>query len=216
MNKRKIHFVYRLFLMASLSSGIILTLKNTTFPKYLLSYYTTQSNIFCFLVYLFFLIADIIGYNYQIKKWYPFLKGAVMITISVTAIIYLGVLVPNDLPMYTVSFRGITGKKIGNLLVHAVSPALIIGDYYFDEKGRFKCWYPFVWLSFPVLYLGFVYSGKGKFYSIGGSREFAYFFLDYKLIGLKAVCLWIIAIAIGMVVLGYVLVILDKKFAEEL
>lgn len=154
-------------------------------------------------------------YDYRKKEWYPILKGAVMITILVTAIIYLGVLLPNDLPMYTVSFKGTNSKKIGNLFVHAVSPMMVILDYIFDEKGKFKSWYPFLWLFFPILYLGFVYSGKGKFYSIGGSREFAYFFLDYKLIGVKGVAMWIIAIAFGIIVLGKILIGLDQKLAEN-
>lgn len=215
MNQKKISFIYRLFLIASLLAGIILTLKNTYFVEYILSYYTTQSNILCLIVFSLFFIGDCKKSNYRTKAWYPILKGAVMMTILVTAIIYLGVLLPNDLPMYTISFKGINGKRIGNLFVHAVSPMMVILDYIFDEKGKFKSWYPFLWLFFPILYLGFVYSGKGKFYSIGGSREFAYFFLDYKRIGVKGVVMWIIAIALGIIILGEILVFLDQKLAKN-
>lgn len=215
MNQKNTFFIYRLFLIASLLAGIILTLKNTYFVKYILSYYTTQSNILCFLVFSLFFIGDCIKYDYRRKEWYPILKGAVMITILVTAIIYLGVLLPNDLPMYSISFKGNCGKRIGNLLVHVISPIMVILDYIFDEKGKFKFWYPYLWLFFPILYVGFVYSGKGKFYGIGGSRQFAYFFLDYKLIGVKGVVMWIIAIAFGIIVLGKILVFLDQKLAKN-
>ncbi len=215
MNRRKISFVYRLFLVASLLTGIVLTLKNTTSIKYLLSYYTTQSNILCFLVFCMFLVGDMVQYNYQEKKWYPILKGSITITILVTAIIYLGVLVPNDLVMYTINCQGILGKKIGNLFVHFISPMMVVLDYYFDEKGRFALWNPPMWLFFPILYVGFVYSGKGKFYNIGGSREFAYFFLDYKKIGIKGVGVCITIIVVGIIVLGYLFVFLDYKLAKK-
>lgn len=215
MNKRKISFVYRLFLTASLLEGIILTLKNTTSIKYLLSYYTTQSNILCFIVFVVFLIGDIGKYNYREAKWYPILKGAITIAILVTAIIYLGVLLPNDLVMYTISYQGMLGKRMGNLLVHAISPAMVVCDYAFDEKGKFTYWNPLMWLFFPIAYVIFVYSGKGKFYSIGGSREFAYFFLDYKQIGMRNVVLCIIVIAIGIMALGYIFVFLDRKLAKK-
>lgn len=215
MNRRKISFVYRLFLLASLLAGIVLTLKNTTSIKYLLSYYTTQSNILCFLVFCMFLAGDMVQYNYPEKKWYPILKGSITITILVTAIIYLGVLVPNDLVMYTINCQGMLGKKIGNLFVHFISPIMVVLDYYFDEKGRFALWNPPMWLFFPILYVGFVYSGKGKFYNIGGSREFAYFFLDYKKIGIKGVSMCITIIVVGIIVLGYLFVFLDYRLAKK-
>lgn len=215
MNKRKISFVYRLFLLASLLVGVILTLKNTILVRYSLSYYTTQSNILCLIIFSLFLIGDIVGYEYRKKTWYPVLKGSITITILITCIIYLGVLVPNDLVMYTVTYQGMLGKRIGNLLVHAISPTMVALDYCFDEKGRFALWNPPMWLFFPILYVSFVYSGKGKFYSIGGSREFAYFFLDYKKIGVKGVSICVTAIAVGIIVLGYLFVFLDYKLAKK-
>ena len=135
MNKRKVSFVYRLFLIASLLGGIILSLKNTIFVKYLLSYYTMQSNIICFITFFVFLIGDILKYDYRNRKWYPILKGAITIAILLTFVIYLSTLLPNRFLMYQVSInRNLIGKKIGNWLVHGISPILVIGDYFFDEK----------------------------------------------------------------------------------
>ncbi len=215
MDRRKVAFIYRLFLIASLLAGIILTLKSTAFVEYLLSYYTTQSNLFCLITFSLFLIGDITKYPYQSKKWYPLLKGTIMIAILITAILYLAMLLPNQYIMYTISEKGLTAKRIGNLLVHVISPAMVMYDYRFDEKGNFKLWYPLVWLCFPIFYVGFVYSGKGKFYGIGGSRKFAYFFLDYQKMGVKTVVIWITAIGIGILLLGYALVILDRKLAKK-
>lgn len=149
---------------------------------------------------------------------YYFLKGTITIAILVTAIVYVVALLPNDLPMYTVSSREAErwGKIMGNLLVHVISPLLVTVDYYFlDEKGNFKFFYPTTWLFFPVLYVCFVYSGKGKFYRIGGSKKFGYFFLDYEKIGIEGVIIWLTMIAIGIMVLGYTLLFIDRKFAKN-
>lgn len=216
MNKKENSFVYRRIVFASLCIGITLSFKYTSFIKFLLSYYTTQSNLVCLIAYFFFIIGDITGCNYQRKKWYPHLKGAISISIFLTFIIYLSTLLPNDFPMYAVSYTSQDiGKKFANFLVHGLSPLLVIGDYVFDEKGRLKKYDPFLWLIFPFLYLIFVYSGKGYFYAIGGSRKYAYFFLDYEQIGIKAVIIYIVGIAIGIIVMGYIFIFLDRKLATK-
>ena len=218
MNRRRVSFVYRLGTITSLFLGIVLSFATTTNARYLLSYYTTQSNLLCLVVFVFLFIGDLIGYDYQKRKVYYFLKGTITIAILVTAIVYVVALLPNDLPMYTVSSREAErwGKIMGNLLVHVISPLLVTVDYYFlDEKGNFKFFYPTTWLFFPVLYVCFVYSGKGKFYRIGGSKKFGYFFLDYEKIGIEGVIIWLTMIALGIRVLGYTLLFIDRKFAKN-
>lgn len=216
MKKRKISFFYRLFLIASLLGGIVLSLKNTAFVKYLLSYYTIQSNIVCLITFFLFLIGDIIKYDYRNKKWYPILKGAITMAILVTFIIYISTLLPNKFLMYQVSINSkMIGKKIGNCLVHGISPILVIGDYFFDEKGKCKNYYPICWLFFPTLYVYFIYSKKRHFYGIGGSRKYGYFFLDPEKVGTMGVILWITGIIIGILVIGYVFVFFDQKLANR-
>ena len=214
--KRTVSISYRLLVITSLLSGIILNFVNTTSIKYLLSYYTTQSNVICLMIFIVFLIKDIKKYDSQKSNWYYILKGMVTIAILITAIIYLTTLLPNKLPMYTISARGMTSKKLGNILVHIISPILVLLDYIvFDEKGNFKLFYPLIWLLIPVGYICFVYSGKGHFYGIGGSRTFGYFFLDYQKIGIQMTTIWIVGIAVGIIILGYFLVWIDKKLVRK-
>ena len=114
--------------------------------------------------------------------------------------------------------ESIVGKQFANFLVHTFSPLLVIVDYFlFDEKGNFKYFYPFIWLILPLNYIVYVYtysSMGGKFYSIGGSRQFAYFFLDYEKIGYMGVLKWIIIIAAFILIIGLVFVVLDKFLAR--
>ena len=112
----------------------------------------------------------------------------------------------------------IIGNQFANFLVHTFSPLLVTLDYFlFDEKGNFKYFYPFIWLILPLNYIVYVYtysSMGGKFYSIGGSRHFAYFFLDYEKIGYIGVLKWIIAMAIFILMIGLGFVVLDKLLAR--
>ena len=135
MNRRRVSFVYRLGVITSLFLGIVLSFATTTNARYLLSYYTTQSNLLCLVSFIFLLIGDLVKYNYRKREWYYFWKGATTITILLTMLVYLVALLPNDLPMYTVSSREAErwGKIIGNLLLHVISPLLVIFDYYFFD-----------------------------------------------------------------------------------
>lgn len=211
MDKR--YFIYRFLTIVSLLSGIILNLTNTSRPAILMLYYTMQSNLVCLVILVFFTIRKKVK-----KNIYNVCKGAITIAILLTAIVYLVALLPNDFPMYKVS-EGITGKAIGNILVHIVSPVLVVLDYLIlDEKGTYKIYYPWLWLILPGAYVCFVYlfhAKGGVFYSIGGSREFAYFFLDYKVLGIKGIVYWIIGIAIFILTLGYLLIAIDKKLARK-
>lgn len=122
MNKRNF-FIYRFFTIASLIGGLTLNLANTSKPIILMTYYTMQSNLLCLIALI---ILPIIKKKYE--HLYFACKGAVTIAILLTAIVYFVALLPNDFLMYTVSSNE-TGKAIGNLLVHIVSPGMVFLDY---------------------------------------------------------------------------------------
>ena len=170
MNKRS-YFIYRFLTITSLSLGLILNLFNTPYPSRLMAYFTMQSNLLCLFVFIFF---PLIKKNH--KNLYYSGKGAITIAILLTAIVYLIALMPNKFSMYTTNNYNLS-KAFGNLLVHVISPILVIFDYIlFDEKGYLKLYYPWIWLIIPILYVCFVYlfhSLGGHFYGIGGSRNFA-------------------------------------------
>ena len=210
MNKR-FYFIYRFLTIASLSLGLIFNLINTPYPSRLMAYFTMQSNLLCLIVFIFF---PLIKKNH--KNFYCTCKGAITVAILLTAIVYLIALMPNSFSMYSINNYRLS-KALGNWLVHVISPILVTLDYIlFDEKGHLKLYYPWIWLIIPILYVCFVYlfhSLGGHFYGIGGSRDFAYFFLDYKKIGIFAVIWWIIRISIFVIILGYALIGIDKILA---
>lgn len=217
MKQRKRCFLYRLLVIASLSTGIVFNLATTDSIQLLLSYYTMLSNLLCLVAFILFLIGDFKQYNYRESDLYYAMKGMIVITILVTCIVYATTLLPKGFSM-NVESEGIA-KQIGNLLVHFISPILVLIDYFlWDEKGNFKFFYPIIWLFFPIQYVCYVYlhkAGGGHFYSIGGSRDFGYFFLDYREIGVKGVIGWISVIVLGIILVGYILVGIDKRLAKN-
>ncbi len=104
------------------------------------------------------------------------------------------------------------------MLVHVISPTLVILDYFvFDCKGKFKWFYPFFWLFIPFFYVIYVYIYHlygGRFFAIGGSRDFAYVFLDYNQIGYIGVAKFLIAMTIFILAISYLLVLIDKKLGN--
>lgn len=212
MTRKVINICYKMFTILSLSLGIFLNLRNTTSVKALVSYYTLQSNIICLVAFLIILVLELSKKDYKTDIYY-LVKGALIIMIAITAIVYHLALAPVGFEMDALR-SNINNKVIANFLVHTLSPILVILDYILlDEKGHFKFFYPIIWLFEPLNYIVYVYTYSnfgGTFYSIGGSRKFAYFFLDYTKLGYAGVFKWLVFIAIILLILSELIVLLDK------
>lgn len=218
---RKFSVIYKILTALVLLTGITLNLSKTSNIVSLLSYYTFQSNIICFIAFVTYTVIEIREKSGKCIKgdMYYFVKGAVVIMIFITTFCYHIALAPQfDFDM---GFKQTTDiyNKIANFFVHTLSPCLVILDYFlFDEKGNFKKYYPFLWLCFPLNYVLYVYiyaSQGGTFYNIGGSQRFAYFFLDYIEIGVSGVIYWIIGMILGILLASYMLVIIDRILGKR-
>lgn len=214
MNKRIISCIYKLLVVMCLAIGITVNVLNTISVKALLSYFTMQSNIICLVAFIIFIVLDFIKKDYKNGDGYYIIKGAITIAILVTGIVYNIALSPMNFKM---DFQ--TSTEISTLLVHLFSPILVFLDYLlFDKKGNFKLCYPIFWLVIPLNYIIYVYlysSLGGKFFGIGGSREFAYFFLDYNKIGYIGVLKWMVVFIFGILMLSYILICIDYKMARR-
>lgn len=211
MVEKRISLLYKLLVFISLLAGIILNLINTKSIISILSYYTLQSNIICLITFLGILIAILLKKDYRKSEVYYVIKGGIVIAIFITAIMYQIALTPYSFQMD----YNFGNRYLANLLVHVISPLLVILDYFiFDSKGKFKWFYPLIWLFIPLNYVIYVYTyslNGGRFYGIGGSRDFAYIFLDYNQIGYISVAKFLIAMSIFILTISYLLVLIDKK-----
>lgn len=219
--KRKFSVIYKILTTLSILTGITLNLSKTSKVATLLSYYTFQSNIICFIAFAIYTVIELRESYCKCTKGdiYYLSKGAVVIMIFITTCCYHVALAPQfsfDMGfVYTTDLY----NKIANFFVHTLSPCLVMLDYFlFDEKGNFKKFYPFLWLTFPLNYVFYVYiyaAQGGTFYGIGGSQRFAYFFLDYIELGVTGVAKWIIVMTLGVLIVSYILVTIDKILAKK-
>ena len=214
MKREKFSVIFKLFVIISILIGILLNVINATSVSAILSYYTLLSNIICMVMFIGVFVSINLHKDYRSSNVYYLLKGGVMIAILVTAITYQVALVPSKFNM-DVAYTTNTNRVWANLFVHKISPILVTADYIlFDIKGRFKYYYPIIWLFIPLSYVIYVYlynAMGGSFYGIGGSREFAYKFLDYKQIGYIGVIKSIVIIALLILLLSYIVVFLDRS-----
>lgn len=214
MKERKVSIIFKLLVILSLLTGILLNVIHTTSLSAILSYYTLQSNIICLVMFVRIMVAIILKKDYRSNSRYYLLKGAVVMAILITAITYQVALAPNGFQM-DISYTIRTKRYWANLFVHVISPILVLLDYVlFDQKGNFKYKYPFIWLCIPWGYVIYVYIYSalgGRFFGIGGSREYAYKFLDYKQIGYLGVLKWIFVFTVVIFVLSNILVFLDRR-----
>ena len=109
--------------------------------------------------------------------------------------------------------------EVSNMLVHFVSPLLVLFDYLlFDIKGFWRKKYIPLWCVFPVLYLIYVYVYTflgGKFLSKGGSDKYAYFFLDVEKLGVIGVAKYVLMIAIVYMLMCLAFIIFDNIFKKK-
>ena len=217
MTRKIISICYKMFTIFSLISGIFLNLSNTSSVRALMSYYTLQSNVICLIAFIIVLTLELLDRQYKTDIYY-LIKGGLVIAIAITAIIYHIALAPGGFQMDALQ-NSISNKMLANFLVHTVSPLLVLLDYIlFDEKGHFKFFYPILWLIQPLNYVVYVYTYSnlgGSFYNIGGSRQFAYFFLDYNKLGYMGVLKWLLIIILGILIISEILVILDKFLKKD-
>lgn len=218
---RRTSIIYKVLTTLALFTGITLNFFNTSSAISLASYYTLQSNILCLIAFVCYTVMEIRDKEVSYRTngdVYFLLKGAIIMGIFITFVSYHIALAPFGFNMESLH-RHTAIKKVANFFVHTCSPLMVMMDYFlFDVKGRFKKYYPFLWLVFPLNYVGYVYyysSHGGNFFGIGGSKEFAYFFLDYHEIGVVGVMKWLVFMALCVLAVGYLLVYVDKKLGKK-
>jgi hypothetical protein len=206
---------FRLLLVGICTTGIILNFSLAGWGSgalELLSYYTIQSNI---LVWLFFV--GLIAYTWRHKGQTPVapsyhtVKGAVMVCVTLTFLVYHFVLSPTMFSMEARSYA----ISPANLLVHYVVPLMAIADWLlFDKKGSFKKLDPLKWAAIPLVYLAFaLVRAQFASFSISGSR-YPYFFIDIDRYGVGPVVLNALGVTIGYLALGYLVYLIDLAWAK--
>ena len=204
---------FRILALALVLTGLVrITGVFTPDPSWgALRYYTVLSNLLC-LVWLGALIVRTLrdiaasgprGHSTPSARW----SGAVMMAITVTLLVYLVVLVPA-----TFQQEGdYVPFSLTDNLIHIITPALLILDWLlFVPKGRLRWVDPLLWALIPYAYLAYalIYGGLGGEFLPG--QNYPYPFLDVATHGVGGVALWILALTVALVGIGYIFVAFDR------
>lgn len=214
--------IYKLIALAVCIFGQISDFASTGLGLEGYFYYTNLSNLLC-LVY--FAVSVFYCAN-RIRKdggrgeatFAPRFKGAVVLAITVTLLVYW-LLLENQS-----SFTGTDGVKfqstllsvLSNYTVHLIVPLLTILDWViFDPKGSFRKFEPFLWLVIPFCYVGLavIIAQTGFRFREGG--RYAYFFLDPDVVGLGGAAAYVLALIGVFLVVGYLLFAIDRLCARK-
>ncbi|MDR0670994.1 MAG: Pr6Pr family membrane protein [Oscillospiraceae bacterium] len=208
IKSRVASLVYKIAATAVTLGGLLLIFGvPNTFNLSLIKYYTVLSNLLC----LALLSASAAHVAVQMKRsgshgaatYRPCCKGAVTIAITLTLLVYQFMLADTPFSM--------TEGGAGNIFVHLLTPVLVILDWLlFDEKGHYRASDPLRWAIIPLCYLlyALIAAPLGVTY-LGGSR-YPYFFVDIDLIGVGGVARYVLAVTVVFMVLGYIMVGLDR------
>ena len=216
--KRRFSYAFEAATIVCCLTGVLSNLLRTSSIESMLSFYTMQSNIFVLTFYLGSVLIKRFKRNWETTNLYYFLKGATVMVIILTFIVYVISLQPLSFAMDVKTSSG-NIFRFSNLFVHFITPIMVLLDYLLcDEKGHFKMRYPFLWYWFPAMYPIYVYtysSMGGKFFGVGGSKKYAYYFLDIDKIGVFGVIKYIMIISLCFLFLCYILVFIDKLLARR-
>lgn len=197
--------IYRIILTLATGTGLWFGLGLThgfcDFSRFV--YYTFLSNLLC----LIFFAAAVIytakrlitgGASGDATPW-PRLKCGLTVIISITLLVYWLVLAPR------LTSSQYTPYTPDNLLLHYVTPLMVIADWFlFDRKDGYKRMDPVLWLAGPLAYLAFILVRAPLYGQIGNSgSRYPYFFLNLDVISPTRFILYVIALAIFFIGMGY-------------
>lgn len=159
VKNRILAVIFRIILLIICLIGIFIKLDliHGQVKLYMLIYYTIQSNILVFIVFLYITIKTLDdiktdGIN-GVSMPMPYFKGAVTMAIIVTGVIYHFLLMPTHFTMGGISPLDF----VGNIILHYIVPIMVFLDWIiFDKKNSYRLFDPLIWLCIPFIYFIFV------------------------------------------------------------
>ena len=207
---------YRLSYLGMCGYGILrhFSVTNSIRNINMLSYFTIQSNILCFVMMLFSVIHVIrciikeeeIEYN----RIHLFFRGMAFLAITITFFTYSIVLTKMGFSMDGAKTSGLT---INDVFVHYMIPVLTWIDYLlFQPKPAYRKGDPFKWLWGPFIYFVFILI-RGRYFEEGealvGIKRYPYFFMDAEKYGYGYVFTYAIVFLMICICVGYLIWLLD-------
>ena len=161
-------------------------------------YFTNQSGIMLAVVMVWGAIAQLS----RVKQPPAWLKGAVVLFLSITALVSAFVLAPED-PDAPALVLGLTSGTIE----HELNPLLALLDFVlFDAHRRLRWRHAALWLTYLVAYASFTTIRA----ELLATPHYPYGFVDLGELGWGGFLLNILVYGVGFYVLGVVVVAIDR------
>ena len=168
--------------------------------------FTNISNLLCAVYFIF--AASFIAFDKRRTGGAspcPLIKGVCTMSITLTGIVGSAAIVGE--------FSLSTSAGIATILLHIITPVMIMADWLlFDIKGRYKGFFPLVWLSAPFAYFIYIMV-SAQFMEKGARMRFPYPFLDYEILGIPALITVVAIITVFYGFIGYLCYFIDKKMS---
>ena len=184
MKKERGKVYYRIAFMIMCFISLVLHFKiNDEFFNYEeFSYFTVQSNIFCFIMMAVLLFKEFHGQNVNAPV-YLYFHGMAVSAIFCTAYIYH---FSESVNKYDLTEKGLISIPLMDLFGHYIVPVMFLIDWFaFVPKGLLKRNYIFQWLAFPLVYL-LCFLSRCNFNentAFLNVRKYPYPFLNYEKLG---------------------------------
>lgn len=207
-----ITFSYRIFFLVICGFSICthFTFHDMDQNTRMISYFTIQSAIFCFIVFSLLAYSSYCEIKHNnipfFRYSYISLKGMATLAIIITFLSYQFVLRElgfsmNNFTCYIDTFR--------DVLAHYVIPILVIFDWLlFQPKGLYRWFDTLTWLLFPAVYF-IVISIRGVLV-----HRYPYFFLNVDEIGLSNVIIYVCIYITIVLFIGFGFFIIDKMLSK--
>ena len=181
--------------------GLFDDYKNMSWTFYV--YFTNLSNFLCLGIMFAELVQTARKKENSFVTTLPALKFVAMLGILLTFFVFNIMLAGGrDIQM---------NLQVKSILFHVVLPIMYVADWVmFYEHRKTKWYYPLLSISFPIVYLLFVYVRAAV---LGFDSEnyflYPYFFLDLDKQGIGGVAMWFGILFVAFVVVGYILLVID-------
>ena len=181
--------------------GLFDDYKNMSWTFYV--YFTNLSNFLCLGIMFAELVQTARKKENSFVTTLPALKFIAMLGILLTFFVFNIMLAGGrDIQM---------NLQVKSILFHVVLPIMYVADWVmFYEHRKTKWYYPLLSISFPIVYLLFVYARAAI---LGFDSEnyflYPYFFLDLDKQGIGGVAIWFGILFVAFVGVGYILFVID-------
>ena len=172
-------------------------------------HFTNLSNYLCFGVVLAELIQTVKKKEDSYVDKLPLLKFIGVLAILLTFIVFNFILA-GDREMYL-------NFQINSVLFHIILPILYVLDWFlFYERGKVKITYPVYSTIFPIVYVIFIFIRAWILnFDPTVPYIYPYFFLNLDKLGAIGVIKWVVLLALGFIVVGFLFYGIDKILSKN-